>query len=105
MDKLLRPGVCDKIISSVMNFLSAEEYKALKSGCGYFKIETEIDTQQYEFKTLDDVIDTTKGWLQGAVDFSNIDEDVIKRIREKCEQKDGPALTISRTYLYVVLTK
>ena len=105
MDKLLGPGVCDKITSSVTNFLSAEEYKALKSECGYFKIETETDTQQHEFKTFDDVIDAVKGWLQGAVDFSNIDEDVMKRIREECEQKDGPALTISRMYLYVVLTK
>ena len=104
-DKLLGPGVCDKIVSSAMNFLSAEEYKALKSECGYLKIETETDTQQHEFKTLDDVIDTAKGWLQGAMDFSNIDEDVMKRIREECEQKDGPALTMSRTYLYVVLTK
>ena len=105
MDKLLGPDVFHKIISSKMNFMSADEYKTLISDGGYSTIVSETETRQHEWETLDDVIDTAKGWLQGAVDFSNIDEDVVRRVREECEQKDGPALTMTRTYLYVVLTK
>ena len=105
MDKLLGPGVFHNILSSAMKYLSLDEYNALISECGYSKIETITETHETLWDTLDDVIDTAKGWLQGAVDFSNMDEDVIRRIREECEQKDGPALTMSRTYLYVVLTK
>ena len=105
MDKLLGPDGFHKILSSIMNFLSTDEYKTLMSDCGYSNIMTETDTRQHEWETLDDVIDTAKGWLQGAVDFSSVDEDVVRRVREECEQKDGPALTVTRTYLYVVLTK
>ena len=105
MDKLLGPGGFHKILSSVMKFLSADEYKALTPDCGYSKIVTETETRQQEWETLDDVIDTAKGWLQGAVDFSKLDKDDVQRIREECEQKDGPALTMIRTYLYVILTK
>ena len=105
MDKLLGSDVFHKILSSSMKFLSADEYKTLTPDCGYSKISTETHTQQTEWETLDDVIDTAKGWLQGAVDISKIDEKVIRQVREECEQKDGPALTMIRTYLYVVLTK
>ena len=105
MDKLLGPGVFHKILSSAMKYLSPDEYKALFSECGYSKIVTETETRETVWDTLDDVIDTAKGWLQGAVDFSNIDEDVFRQIREECEQKDGPALIMSRTYLYVLLIK
>ncbi len=105
MDKLLGSGVFYKILSSAMKYLSVDEYNILISECGYSKTETETETRETVWETLDDVIDTAKGWLQGAVDFANIDEDVIRRIREECEQKHGPALTMTRTYLYVVLTK
>ena len=105
MDKLLGPGGFHKILSRVMTFLSADEYKSLISICGYSKMETETDTLKTVWETLDDVIDTAKGWLQGTAELSNVDEDVVRRVREECEQKDGPALTMTRTYLYVVLTK
>ena len=105
MDKLLGPGNFHEILSSMMKFLSADEYKALTSSCGYSEIVTEIETRQHEWETLDDVIDTAKGWLQGVVDVSKLDRDVVQRVREECERKEGPALTMIRTYLYVVLTK
>ena len=104
-DKLLGPGVFHDIISGSMKFVTAEEYKGMATDCGYSGISTETETQQHEWKTVDDVIDTARGWLQGSIDFSKLDEQVVQELREESEQKDGPALRMFRTYLYVILTK
>ena len=105
MDKILGPGAFREILNKAMTFLTDKDYQKMASDCGYSSISTETDTQVSEFETLDDVIDTARGWLQGAIDFSKIDGKVIQDVREECEQKEGPALRMVRTYLYVILTK
>ena len=105
MDRLIGPGVFHKIMNDCMKFLTADEYKRLASACGYSQMSTETDTQQHEWKTIDEVIDTAHGWLQGAVDLSKLDKNVVQQIREECEQRGGPALRMTRTYLFVILTK
>ena len=105
MNKLLGPGVFQDVISSRMNFLSIEEYNTMSVNCGYSGISSETDTQTHEWKTLDDVIETAHGWLQGAIDFSKLDKHVIQEVRKECEEKDGPALRMFRTYLYIILIK
>ena len=105
MDKLLGPGIFQEILSSKMKFLSAEEYSQLAADCGYSEISTETDTRTHEWKTVDDIIDTAHGWLQGAIDPSTLDKKVVQELKEKYEASSGPALQMVRTYLYVTLTK
>ena len=105
MDKLLGPGIFQDILNSKMKFLSAEEYSQLAADCGYSEISTEIETQTHEWKTVDDIIDTAHGWLQGAIEPSVLDKNVVQELKEKYEANSGPALQMIRTYLYIVLTK
>ena len=105
MDKLLgRPGIFQEILSSKMKYLSAEEYSQLAVDCGYSEMSIETETQTYEWKTVDDIIDTAHGWLQGAIDPSTLDINVVQELKEKYEAS-SPALQMIRTYLYVMLTK
>ena len=105
MDKLLGPGIFQEILSSKLRFLSVEEYSQLATDSGFPEISTETETRMHEWKTVDDVIDTAHGWLQGAIDPSTLDKNIVQELKAKYEGNSGPALQMTRTYLYVILTK
>ena len=105
MDKLLGQGKFEEIFRNSMKYLSAEEYKKLATEYGYLVTSMETEARTHEWQTLDDIIDTAQGWLQGAIDPSKLDRETVQELREECEGKSGPALQIARTYLYVILRK